>query len=77
MKIEEAIEFIEKYRFAKNSKTDEIIKLLLEGKSYRQMWEELEKNTTSEYGLSMNGEDFVSMRKMIKEKYLSKEVTND
>jgi len=66
MKTKEAIEFVERYRYAKDSKTDDIIKLLEEGKKYKQMWRELEKNTTSNGLLHMNGEDFKNMREMTK-----------
>lgn len=72
MNTEEAIEF-EKSRLCLSEETlkkqKDVIKLLQSGKKYKQMWEELEKNTTSEGLLSMNGEDFRSMREMIKEKY--------
>ena len=41
MNTEEAIGLVERYKYAENSKIDEIIRLLKRGEKYEEIWEEL------------------------------------
>lgn len=69
MEVKEAIEFIERYRYAKNSKTDEIVDLLkfleAENKAYEGMWEELKKGYSRDgvyfyHDCSDNNDEYVN-----------------
>ena len=87
MNTKEAIEIITDDRNGSRRidirEADEIIVLLQQGKRYRLMVEEIEKNVFTYGYLNMNGEDFRGMVdlpyykvEMIKDKYFPKE-TNE